>query len=163
MTRTNWFQLLFCGLLLGTSAWLLYRHFRSNRPGEEQTFFYDLSERKLFAASRTGIPPIRGINDNQEDAFRAVVISTNGNPADKSAWKIAYLEKCSPELKQQFETARAQGTAAQMSRTSAQEHRFVRRLTDEQWYPMNTPEAQVIVSEWLTAGPGGGPAAVCTP
>jgi hypothetical protein len=47
-------------------------------------------------APRTRVPPIPGINNEEPDGMRAIVISTSGNPKDK---KIAYLEKYAPELK----------------------------------------------------------------
>jgi hypothetical protein len=109
------------------------------------------------------VPPIKGINDAQEDAVRAVVISTNGNPRNRSSWKISYFEMYSPELKRQMEAAQASGTSPAMGGRMAQAHRFVRRPSDTQWFPLNSIQGEQIVSEWLGAGPGGGPAVVCTP
>ncbi len=149
--------------LLVAAGWLMWRFFADDGGVSTKTYFYDLSERRLFAGPRDAIPPIKGLNDAAEDAVRAVVISTNGNPGDKAARKIAYLEKYSPQLKREMEAARASGASPSMGRAMAQAHRFVRRLDDPQWYPMTTDEAERIVNEWLTAGPGGGPAVICTP
>lgn len=148
-------------LALAGVAWLRWGGFGGGDP--DRAWFYDLSEGRLFTAPRSAIPPIRGLNDAQEDAVRAVVISTNGNPRDRSARTIAYLETYSRELKQQMEAARAAGESPAMGRGPAQAHRFVRRAHDRQWYPLTSPEAERIVSEWLTAGPNGGPAVICPP
>ncbi len=149
--------------LLAVAAGLTLSFWRRGGTGSDQAFFYDLSEGRLFTAPRTAIPPIRGLNDDEADAVRAVVISTNGNPRDKRARTIAYLERYSPELKRQMEAAQATGTPPLMGREQAQAHRFVRRLQDTRWYPLTSPEAERIVSEWLTAGPNGQPAVICTP
>src|SRR4030095_16233996 len=121
-------------VLLGLGAFGLYRFFTSDRSGTEKAFFYDLSEQKLFKASRTSVPPIKGLNDGKEDAVRAIVVSTNSKPADKSSWKIVYLEKYSPELKRQMEQAQATGTSPAMGRGEALGHRFVKRVTDSDWF-----------------------------
>jgi hypothetical protein len=150
-------------VMLGVAGSVLVRFWRSDRGASGKAFFYDVSLKKLFAAPIGSVPPIKGLDDDREDAVRAVVVSTNGNPADKSSWMIAYLETYSPELKKQIEAARATGAAPAMGRAGAQMHRFVRRLTDAEWTPLVAPEADQIVNGWLTAGPGGVPAVVCTP
>src|SRR2546422_7302251 len=113
--------------------------------------------------SRTAVPPIKGIKGAQEAAVRAVVISTTGDPKDKSSWKVAYLEKYSPELKKQMETAQANGNSPQMGRTEAQAHRFVKRMADSKWFPMDSPQGEAIVSDWATPGPDGVTPVVCAP
>jgi hypothetical protein len=112
---------------------------------------------------RTLVPPIKGINDNVQDAVRAVVISLNGNPADQASHKIAYLEKYSPELKQQMEVAQASGASLQMGRNEALGHRFVSRVDQPEWHPINSPEAEKILTEWATPGPDGITPVVCSP
>lgn len=149
--------------MLAAAVFLVIRFLRQDDGISEKAFFYDLSEQKLFAAPRGAVPPIRGINDAAEDAVRAVVISTNDNPRDRKTWKIAYLEKCTPELKKQFENAQATGSSPPMGRGAAQNQRLVRRLTDAQWFSLASDEGEKIVSEWLTTGPGGTAPVVCTP
>jgi hypothetical protein len=149
--------------LFAVAGFLSVRFFRSGSSQNDATFFYDLSEQKLFTAPRTSVPPIRGVNDFAEDAVRAVVISTNGNPADKTSWTIAYLEKYSAELKAQIEAARASGGSPGMSRGAALGHRFIRRLSDTEWFAMNTAEAEKIVAAWATPGPNGITPVVCSP
>jgi hypothetical protein len=149
--------------LLGFAGFLVMKFVRQGDGIAEKAFFYDLSEQKIFTAPRTAVPPIRGVNDSQEDGMRAVVISVTGNPADKASRKVAYLEKYSPELKRQMETAQATGASPQMGRIEALGHRFVSRAEGTQWFPMNSPEAEQIVTEWATPGPGGVTPVVCAP
>ena len=150
-------------VMLAVAVFLFVRFLRQDDNISEKAFFYDLSEKKLFAGPRKGVPPIRGINDEAEDAVRAVVISTNGNPRDKKSWKVTYLETYSPELKKQFQTAQTRGSSPVMGRVAAQSHRLVRRLQETQWFSLNSSEGEKIVSEWLTAGTGGTPAVICSP
>lgn len=149
--------------LLALAGTRLWQWARTRSDGSEKTFFYDLSEKKLFVGPRDAVPPIRGVNDAQTDAVRAVVISTNGEPANKRSWKIAYLEMYSPELKQEIEAARAAGVSPAMGRAEAQRHRFVRRLGDSGWYPMDSPQGEQIVTEWASPGPDGITPVVCSP
>ena len=95
--------------MLRAAGFFLVRFFRQDDGVSEKTYFYDLSEKKLFTAARTSVPPIKGINDAVEDGVRAVVISTTGNCRDKSCLKVAYLETFSPELKRQMESAQRTG------------------------------------------------------
>src|SRR6059036_665144 len=132
MTRSNLSKLALAVLLLGGASFMFARFFQRSDGVVEKTFFYDLSEKKLFAASREALPPIRGLNNAEEDAVRAVVISVNGNPNDKASRKIAYLEKYAPELKQHLEKVRA-GQAEAMPRGSRDRYRFVKRITDSEW------------------------------
>ncbi|MEK7686574.1 MAG: hypothetical protein AAB466_14250 [Verrucomicrobiota bacterium] len=163
MNRQNLIKLLAAVLMLGAAGLLFFRFLRNSQGASEKAFFYDLSEKKLFTAPRTAVPPIKGINNADEDAVRAVVVTTTGNPRDKSSWKIVYLERYSPELKQQMEAAQASGGSPPMGRGLAQAHRFVRRLTDAQWFPMNSSEAEQVVNEWARLGPDGVTPIVCTP
>lgn len=150
-------------VLLGFAAFFFIRFANQEDGYSEKTFFYDISEEELFTAARSTVPPIQGLNDDEKDAVRAVVISTNGTPEDKTSWKISYLEMYSPELQKQFEAAQAGGPPPKMGRSGAQSHRFVRRVTDQQWYSLASSEGEKIVSEWLTDGPDGGPAVICSP
>lgn len=149
--------------LFGVAGLLVWRFLQDDGGVSEKAFFYDLSEQKLFVAERGLVPPIRGVNDAEEDGVRAVVISTNGRPGDRRTWTVAYLETCTPELKQQLTAARAAGTAPEISRTAAQTLRLVRRPQDREWVSLTTPEGERIVSEWATAGEGDSAPVVCTP
>ena len=150
-------------LLLGVAAYLMVGYWRGQGQASENAFFYDLSQRKLFVAPRTAIPPIAGLDGGEADGMRAVVVSTNGHSADKTSWRIAYLETYGPELRAQMLAAQAGGTSPAMGREAALAQRLVCRPGETRWHPMNTPEAEEIVNGWLTMGPGGGPATLCSP
>src|SRR5882762_8610626 len=139
MKRSNALKLALAVGLLGSATFMFTRFLRSENGVVEQTFFYDLSEKKLFAGPREALPPIRGLNDAEEDAVRAVVISLNPDSKDKDSRKIAYLEKYAPEFKQQLEKVRA-GKADPLPRGSRDALRFVRRVDEVEWHPVSTPE-----------------------
>lgn len=163
LTRTQRWQAGFAVVLFAVAGVFVWRFLQDDSGVSERAFFYDLSERKLFVAKRGLVPPIRGINDAEEDGVRAVVISTNGRPDDKRTWVVAYLETYTPELKQQLSAAQAAGTAPEISRTAAQALRLVRRPQDIEWVSLATPEGERIVSEWTSLGTGDSPPVVCTP
>ena len=168
MSKKSIFQLIVaCAMLLLAASYLL-SFVRNQRSQEPTAYFYDLSERKLFVAAQSAVPPIRGLNDDQADAMRAVVIAASGKSGDKSTHKIAYLEKYSSDFKQDIQAARkaeAEGKemVRRIGRSEAQSHTFVRRLTDSAWYPLSSPEGEKIVSEWNVAGPDGNFPEVCVP
>ncbi len=160
---TNALKLAFALVLLAISGFLGWRWFSAGSGVSEKAYFYDLSERQLFVSDRGLIPPIRGINDPTEDGVRAVVVSTNGHPEQKATWVVAYLETCAPELKQQLAAAKAAGTAPEISRTSAQGLRLVKRPGDSHWVSLATPEGEQVVSEWLQWGTDKESPVICTP
>ena len=162
-------MMLVLALVLLAGAAFRFSMFLGQRgPSDQSAFFYDLSERKLFVAPRTVVPPIRGINNDELDGVRAVVVSTSNNPKDKASRKIAYLEKYATELKQQLEAMQsgqepAGPSGSQISRSAAQSFTFVRRLNDETWYAANSAEAELIMKEWQVPGPDGKTPLVCAP
>jgi len=162
MNRTNVLKLVLSVALLSGTGILFARFLRQGDGVSEQTFFYDLSEKKLFAASREILPPIRGLNNAEEDAVRAVVISVNANPKDEGSRKIAYLEKYAPELKQQIEKVRA-GQAEPLPRGTRNGLRFVRRVNDAEWHSVSSPEGEKILTEWNVPGADGKFPVVCAP
>lgn len=151
--------------LLAAAGYLLYRQTLGRKDPGELGFFYDVSAGRIFTASRIAPPPIRGTDGPDEDGFRAVVISTTGKPADRASWKVAYLEKFSPELRQRTLEAQRSGESLTMGRMELQGHRFVRRVEDGDaaWHAMNTPEGEAIASAWATPGPEGITPVLCTP
>ena len=146
--------------MLGLAGFFFYHSWRASAKGP-QAFFYDLSKGELFTADASLIPPIRGVDNAEEDGVKAVVIAPS--PNDKKNRRIAYLERFSPELKRDLEEARAKNTRPMIDRATAQNLRFVRRTTDKEWYPMVSAEGQRIVSEWTALGPDGLSPVVCVP
>jgi hypothetical protein len=155
-------------VLLAGAAFRFSRFLSERAQRDENAYFYDLSEQKLFVASRTLVPPIRGINNDEPDGMRAIVISTSGNPRDKASQKIAYLEKYAPELKQQFEAMQSgqesgAPSGSRIGRGAAQSFIFVRRLKEETWYPVNSTEGEKIMTEWQVPGADGKTPFICAP
>ncbi len=162
MNRSNIFKLVLAVTLLAVAAYMVIRFLRQGDGVSEQTFFYDLSEKKLFAASREALPPIRGLNDAEEDAVRAVVVTLGDNPKAKASRKIAYLEKYAPEYKQQLEKVRA-GQTDPLPRNARNAFRFVCRVDAIEWYPVSSPEGEKILTEWNVPGLDGKFPVVCAP
>ena len=160
MNRRAKKQLIAAVIMLTVAGAVFFNSWRASKAGP-QAYFYDLSKGELFTASANLIPPIRGIDNAEEDGVKAVVIAPT--PNDKKNRRIAYLERYSPELKRDMEEARAKQTRPLIDRGSQQNFRFVRRASDTNWYSMNSPEGQRIVNEWTTPGPDGLSPVVCTP
>jgi hypothetical protein len=149
------------GLLSGAAV--LFANFLKRDKGiVENTFFYDMSQKKLFSAPRESLPPMRGLDNAEEDAVRAVVVAVNGDPKDKVSRKIAYLEKYTPELKEHLAKVR-EGKAEPLPRGSRDSYRFVKRVDDPEWRAINTPEGEKILGEWNVPGPDGKYPVVCAP
>ena len=161
MNKSNAVKIVLAVSLLGGAAFMFARFLRSNNGIVEETFFYDMSEKKLFPSSRELLPPIRGLKGNDENAVRAVVISS-GRSQDKANQKIAYLEKYAPELKQHLAKVRA-GQAEPLPRGARDSYRFVKRVDDAEWRPVNSPEGEKILGEWNVPGPDGKFPIVCVP
>ena len=162
MNKSNAAKVVLAVILLSGAAVLLAQFLKRDNGVSESTFFYDLSQKKLFAAPRETIPPMRGLDNAEEDAVRAVVVAVNGNPKDKTNRKIAYLEKYAPELKEHLAKVR-DGKAEPLPRGSRDSYRFVKRLDDVEWRAVNTPEGEKILGEWNVPGPDGKFPIVCTP
>jgi hypothetical protein len=155
-------------VLLAGAAFRFSRFLGERSQTGENAYYYDLSEGKLFVAPRTLVPPIRGINNDEPDGMRAIVISTSGDSKDKASQKIAYLEKYAPELKQQFEAMQSgqesrAPSGSRISRGAAQSFIFVRRLDEETWYSVNSNEGEKIMTEWQVPGRDGKVPVVCVP
>lgn len=163
MKGANIAKLSLAVVLLAAAGWLLVRYFGQSNGISEKTFFYDLSEKKLFAVSREELPPIRGLNNTEEDAVRAVVISSgSSSPKDQAGRRIAYLEKYAPELKQNLEKVRV-GQAEPLPRNARDSFRFVKRVDEADWHAVSSAEGQKILNEWNVPGPDGKYPMVCTP
>jgi len=162
MNKSTSLKLLLALTLLCGATYLFVRFIRHDSGVAEKTFFYDLSEKKLFAMSREALPPIRGLKSAEEVAVRAVVIAPNGNPEDKARRRIAYLEKYTPELKQHLEKVR-DGKAEPLPRGARDSYRLVKRLEDPDWHAVNSSEGEKILSEWNVPGPDGKFPVVCVP
>lgn len=155
-------QVILAGLAAAAGIILLFRSIfgGARRDG---VYFYDVSAGRLFVAPRGSISPIRGIDGPGEDAFRAVVITRTGDPEDRRFREIAYLERYSPELKQQMEAAQAGGPPPALGRGASATHRWVRRTNDAEWVPLGSEAGERIVAEWAHPDARGVSPAVCSP
>ena len=159
-------QLTLAGVLFGLA--ILFFVLFSSPEREALEYFYDESEQRLFTAPTGSIPPIKSPIDDQFDGVRAIVIAPKGRCDDESVRRIAYLEKWSPQLKQQMEAAeraKAAGHAVPNleGRSQRKFHQFVRRTDSPQWYHMNTDEAAKIMATLRTKDAEGKIPEVCTP
>jgi hypothetical protein len=148
--------------LLAGAGLLFTRFLNHNKSIGEREYFYDLSAQKLFPAPREALPPIRGLDNPEEDAVRAIVIAPGGNPNDKAARKIAYLEKYAPELKQHLAKVR-EGKAEPLPSKARNGLRFVKRVAEAEWHSLDSPEGETILAEWNVPGPDGKYPVVCVP
>jgi hypothetical protein len=162
MNKAQLIKLTLAIALLSAAALLFAKFLRRDSGITENTYFYDISQKKLFSAPRESLPPMRGLDNADEDAVRAVVIAVNGNPKDKASRKIAYLEKYAPELKDHLAKVR-DGKAQALPRGSRDSYRFIKRVDDLEWKPINTPEGEKILGEWNVPGPDGKYPVVCVP
>ena len=163
MNRTAMQKAFGLAFLFAAAGWLLWRQGWGRPAPGEKGFFYDASAKQIFVADRTAVPPIRGVDGPEEDGFRAVVYSVTGKTGDKASWRVAYLERCSPELKAKMEAAQKSGEALAMGRMEAQGHRFVRRIEDAEWQPMTAPGIETVLNAWAVPGPDGVTPVLCTP
>ena len=138
-------------VMLALAGVLAFNFFRTHRDPVPLAYFYDLSEQKLFTAPQSSVPPILGTDGKVADAVRAMVYSPTGD-CEKDR-QIAYLEKYSPELKRQFEAAKAAPNEeiSRMSRGAAQSHTFVCRVGQTTWFAVDTQEGERIIDEWRFA------------
>jgi len=168
MTRYAQVKVVSACVLLAAAVVCFIKLSPAGESRDENAYFYDLEEQKLFVAPRSSIPPIKGIKGRAMAGVRAIVISTTGDPADKKHRQIAYLEKYSPEIKRLFEEvqqARAAGLSAEgrIDRRQVPANTWVRRLHDAEWHPLDSTEGENITSEWNAPGPDGRTPVVCSP
>jgi len=163
------------GVLLLAAAWFgVSRCRQAMTTGEEAlgVWFYDQSERKLYAAPRDTIPPHKGIGGEAGDGVRAMVVICRADKEDASKRRIAYLETHTPELRKvldDVQAARAAGRAYQGEIPSPdsefyQKNTLVRRVEETVWHDAADPEFQKIMGEWRSwSCADGSPLIVSTP
>lgn len=140
-----------------------------DRGSETPEWFYDLSEKKLYAVPRGTIPPHRGIGGAENDGVRALVVACRGSCGDASARKIAYLEKFTPELvavQSAINSAKASGQPPpeDKSRDFYSANTLVRRLEGTEWHAISSAQGLEISREWMAeVCADGKPPTVCTP
>jgi hypothetical protein len=142
--------------------------------GEQRAgvWFYDLSEKRLYAAPINTIPSHKGIGGRSGDGVRAIVVAFGPESKKPSERRIAYLETYRPELKDILDrahTVRAAGrpfagTPPARDSEFFQTNTLVKRVDAPDWHPLNSPEALEITTEWRTwRGPKGETPMICVP
>lgn len=161
--------------LAAFAVWCVFNQiyqFRHRSKADARVWFYDQSAKQLYAVPAGTIPPDRGISGPSGDGVRAVVITFRGETNDASHRRIAYLETCTPKLKQLLERihrARKAGRidAGPMPASGSmflRSNTLVKRVTDSTWSPVGSPQARRIVSEWRSwRGPQGQAPVICIP
>ena len=161
-------------LVVPALAFVISRTSSLRRTGDQnaRVWFYDQSEKRLYAASPDIFPPDRGIGGKKDDGVRAIVVAFRGAQSGARSRRIAYLQTYTPELKTLLDRVRAARAAGRPfegrvpSRDSDyfQINTLVSRPEGTEWHPSSTPEAQRIMSEWRSwRGPDGQPPVVCAP
>ncbi len=149
-----------------------FRSFRNAGPENARVWFYDQSEKRLYAAASDVVPPNKGVGGKSDDGVRAVVIAFRGEQADPRKQRIAYLETYTPELKallEQVRAARASGKpfAGRIpSRDSDyfQANTLVKSTDDDEWHPISSVAGQKILAAWRAwRGTDGQGPIVCAP
>jgi hypothetical protein len=116
-----------------------------------KVWFYNEKAHRLYEVPRDTVSP-------SSDGVRAVVVAFSDNEKDPRRCKIAYLEKYGPDLAALLERARVAHLAQHLfteempARASVyfQDNTFVRRETEEIWYPSSSADGKQIMSEWRT-------------
>jgi hypothetical protein len=161
-------------LVLAAVLWAIPRAASLSRSGDQnaRVWFYDLSEKRLYAASPEITPPDKGVGGIKNDGVRAVVVGFRGAQSDPQNRRIAYLQTYTPELKTLFEGIRAaraaglpfEGGIPSRDSDYFQTNTLVSPADEVTWHPTSSPEGQRIMAEWRTwRGPDGQEPRVVTP
>jgi hypothetical protein len=86
MIKNQKVQLLIAFVLFLTAGTVFFQYWRDRSGAEPMIYFYDMSAGELFPAPQSAVPPIKGVDGDEEDGVRAIVISRT--PGDV---EIAYL------------------------------------------------------------------------
>ena len=144
------------------------------KTGEEGStiWFYDQSERRLYEVPGDTIPPDKGIGGPGGDGVRAVVVAFRAQQSDPSKRRIAYLETCTPELKDLLEKLRAARASGQAFKARIPAHdsdyfqinSLVKGLEETEWHASSSSEGRRAMTAWRSwRGPDGQPQVACLP
>jgi hypothetical protein len=157
--------------ILGGLACLLllvvaYRVLRAAPSHGERSYWYDVSEKRLYTGPKDLVPPQDGVGGASGDAYLATVISWKKDGSDKTvAFLISYTDELHSLLEQQRD-AKAQGQPPPEKlgdRLWVTANTLVRTPDSAQWQPKSSPAGQRILAVLTTRGPGGDFPQVCSP
>jgi len=161
--------------LAGAAIVLVIERVRAfTRSGEDgaRLWFYDQSEKRLYAVPNDTIPPHRGIGGKSGDGVRAIVVAFGSPSTDRAKLRIAYLQTYSPELKQALEQIHAArlaykkyaGLLVSPESDFYQTNTLVKLPEDPEWSPLASSAGLAITTQWRSwRGPGGAAPVVCVP
>ena len=75
-------------LLLAAAAMVTISILHRTNDSDGTVYFYDLSQQKLFAAPRSSVPPIRGIDNDEPIPFSSRLVKGGIVPMDSGRLQI---------------------------------------------------------------------------
>lgn len=146
MNRTDALKVLLASAAIAASITLLLWSRRADDP--PGAMFYDLSEKRLYSASRDAFAPIEGVGGEAGDGVEAIVVRCEQCPPEQH--RVAYLQTHSADFKQRHDAAKAAGGApiAELTREYIAANTLVRSVDGAEWFATSTPEGSRIVRDW---------------
>ncbi|MBK7403302.1 MAG: hypothetical protein IPJ41_01380 [Phycisphaerales bacterium] len=153
-------------VVLLVAAGLIVMFFLRARSTGDVAYYYDVSEKKLYAAKAAQVPPLPGVGGESGDGVVAVVVVCGGKTSER---KIAYLMTYSPELASAMKQAEAsrngQGAYPEQlnDRAWVGTNTLVRREDDPSWHAMSSSEGQAALAVLNAKCEDGSYPRVCSP
>ncbi len=169
MTQSELIKVGVAAVALVGAGVVIWSRLASDDAGAAPVYFYDVSEKQLYAVPKDSVPPLAGLGGAADDGVRAYVIACKGDCGDVSKRKIAYLETYTPELRKlqsEINAALKAGTPPPPgeSRDFYSSNTLVRLVDAEKWYPISSPEGLEITRAWMNdLCADGKQKVVCTP
>jgi hypothetical protein len=170
-----WLKMALAVVLAGAAVGLVIQRVGAfARSGEEgaRVWFYDQSERRLYAVPSDTLPPHEGIGGKSGDGVRAIAVAFGSQPGDPAKLRIAYLETYAPALKEALERiheariARKKYAGPLVSPESDfyQTNTLVKLPEDPGWSSLASPAGLAVTTRWRSwRGPGGEAPIICVP
>jgi hypothetical protein len=171
----HFLKIAFAIALAGVAVGLVFQRVRAlSRSGEDgaRIWFYDQSEKRLYAVPNDTIPPHQGIGGKSGDGVRAFAVTFGPQSSDPAKPRIAYLETYSPELKRILEQIHAARVAHKVytgplispESDFYQTNTLVKLPEDQDWSPLASPSGLAVNTKWRSwRGPGGETPLICVP
>lgn len=124
-------------LVAGMAWWFIFRP--DSRESVAKSYYYDLGTQKLFVDSSLKNPPITAPSGGEGVLAHVYTVGRDDQKV------IGFLEKLTPELKRKLDQAGAGSSVVPPGKL--ERSRLIRRVADEQWFPMDSEQAKKIVAE----------------
>lgn len=164
MTRIDAAKIAAASLCLAAGV-VAYVAFRGKGVPGERSYFYDLSEERLYTARTTELLPTDGVGGAPGDGVLAFVYTCKGGKERN----IAFLQTFTPELSAKMREADAAHSAGRPPPEEIQDRVFlssntlVRRVGSGDWVPRSSDEGQAIIAILTRPCEGGGFPKLCSP